>query len=60
MEEQLQHEKERVECFKPHLEQKVELLTKNIDNLVIEQESLQLTLNQKVDKKCYPFEKRLI
>lgn len=47
MEEQLQHEKERVECFKPHLEQKVELLTKNIDNLVIEQESLQLTLNQK-------------
>ncbi|XP_043464249.1 putative leucine-rich repeat-containing protein DDB_G0290503 isoform X2 [Leptopilina heterotoma] len=47
MEEQLHHEKERVECFKPQLEHKVELLTKNIDNLVIEQESLQLSLNQK-------------
>ncbi|XP_051166887.1 golgin subfamily A member 2 [Leptopilina boulardi] len=47
MEQQLQHEREQVESFKPLLEHKVEMLTKNIDNLVLEQESLQLALNQK-------------
>ena len=62
MEQQLQREREQVESFKPLLEHKdrIDILTRNIDNLVMEQESLQLALTRKVIRSECFFNKKLL
>lgn len=60
MEQQLHREREQVVSFKPLLEHKdqIEILTRNMDNLVIEQESLQLVLSRKVTEIEYFFNQK--
>ena len=55
MEQQLQREREQIESLKPLLDSKdrIEILTRNIDNLVMEQESHQHAMSLKVSNIEY-------